>query len=348
VIAVRRRFAFVVLAWSSACASPTPDDEAGDASGPDELGDDGELGSDSSTGESSDDASTFEDVFEEAEVTESEGDTDVPVECPGLAGLAPGNHARTLEHDGLERAYTIHVPAGLDPEIGAPLLLNIHGFMSNPVQQEQWTAMNATADPRGWITVYPTGTDNSWNAGVCCGEASNNDVDDVGFLRAVVEAVSEELCVDPSRVHATGMSNGGYMSNRLACEASDVFASVAPVAGALAVTDCMPPRPVSVLAMHGVQDPLVPYELDELAVAAWVGHDGCDPLAAETSFDGGTHRIWEACEDTVAVEFYTLDPMGHCWPSGLAFYCFEFLGPYSDAIDANTTMLDFFDRHPMP
>jgi polyhydroxybutyrate depolymerase len=343
-----RRFASIVglLASLGACESASGDEGMSDAEATDELGPDDEAGTDSS----SDESSTSDDgaETETSTQTESETDTGSSVDCPGFEGLAPGNHARTLEHDGLQRAYTIHVPSGLDPELGAPLLFNLHGYLSNPVQQEQWTAMNASADPRGWITVYPTGTDNSWNAGVCCGDASANGVDDVGFLRAVVDAVADELCIDRARVHATGMSNGGYMSNRLACEASDVFASVAPVAGALALVDCAPPRPVSVLAMHGVQDPLVAYELDEAAVAAWVNLDGCDPTPEQIEFEGGTHQIWSGCSDDVAVEFYTLDPMGHCWPSGLAFYCFEFLGTHSDAIDANATMLDFFDQHPMP
>jgi polyhydroxybutyrate depolymerase len=318
-----------------ACGSPSSDD--------DELGIENE--SDSETDSSGDTTTTTETGGSDSE---TETETGSLVDCAGQAGLAPGNHSRTLEHDGLQRAYTIHVPGGLDPEVGAPLLLNLHGFMSNPIQQEQWTAMNATADPRGWITVYPTGTDNSWNAGACCGEAVSNGVDDVGFLRAVVEAVADELCVDPARVHATGMSNGGYMSNRLGCEASDVFASIAPVAGALGVFTCTPPRPVAVLAMHGVQDPLVGYGLDEATVAAWVGHDGCDPASEQIDFVGGNQQIWSGCDDDVAVEFYTLDPMGHCWPSGSSFYCFDFLGPYSDAIDANVTMLDFFDLHSMP
>jgi polyhydroxybutyrate depolymerase len=338
-----RRLACVMglLAWSSACQSAGE----GDASETDELAADDELGTDSGSDASQDESSSDDESSSESE---SDADTEAPLDCPGFAGLPAGNHARTLEHDGLERAYTIHVPAGLDPQLGAPLLLNIHGFMSNPVQQEQWTAMNASADPRGWITVYPAGTDNSWNAGVCCGEAASNGVDDVGFLRALVDDVADELCIDRARVHATGMSNGGYMSNRLACEASDVFASIAPVAGALGLLDCAPPRPVAVLAIHGVQDPLVAHQLDEAAVAAWVGHDGCDPTPEQVDFEGGSQRIWSGCDDDVAVEFYSLDPMGHCWPSGLEFYCFDFLGPYSDAIDANATLLDFFDQHPMP
>jgi polyhydroxybutyrate depolymerase len=324
----------LALSLSCACVDAKSSAEADETGGSSDESTSSESGTDSTSTDSTDTTDTT--------------DTGDPVHCEGIAGLAAGNHERSLDHDGLTRAYTIHVPAGLDSQQPAPLLLNMHGYLSNPIQQAQWSEMNETAGPRGWITVYPTGTNNSWNAGLCCGQAVSDGVDDVGFLLAVVESVASELCIDPDRVHATGMSNGGYISHRLACEAADVFASVAPVAGALGIADCAPTRPISVLAFHGVQDPLVSYASDQQSMQAWAVVDGCDSNSEQIDFDGGDHRIWSGCNDDVAVEFYTLDPMGHCWPSGWDVYCFAFLGPQSNAVDANTLMLDFFDAHPRP
>jgi polyhydroxybutyrate depolymerase len=316
-----------------ACAAQPPSGDAGE--------------SDESSGTSNEDEGHTTTEDESDTSTEDESDSGEVIDCEGL-GIGPGNHERTLEHGGLTRSYVIHVPNSLDPQEPAPLLLNMHGYMSNPTHQMQWTEMNESAGPRGWIVVYPLGTNSSWNAGVCCGQAVADQVDDVGFLRAVVDAVASELCVDPKRIHATGMSNGGYMSHRLACEAADLFASVAPVAGAISVATCAPSRPISVLAFHGVQDTLVSYASDLQSMTAWAGTDGCDSVPAQVEFDGGDHRIWSGCDDDVAVEFYTLDPMGHCWPSGWDTYCFDFLGPHSDAVDANAAMLDFFDSHRLP
>jgi polyhydroxybutyrate depolymerase len=199
------------------------------------------------------------------------------------------------------------------------------------------------------VIVYPRGTDNSWNAGSCCGEAAAMGVDDVGFVRAVVQTVSDQLCVDPGRVYATGMSNGGYMSHRLACEAADMFAAVAPVAGAMGIPDCTPERPVPVVAFHGTEDTLVTYEQGRAAIDQWLALDGCPagPTEVET-FGGSRCEIWRDCDDGVEVQLCTLDPMGHCWPGGSEQLCIGIIGPYSDEIDANARLWSVMSRYRLP
>jgi polyhydroxybutyrate depolymerase len=127
------------------------------------------------------------------------------------------------------------------------------------------TGMNNIADEEGFIVVYPDGLGKSWNGGLCCDPAAGNQVDDVGFFRALLAHVSSLADVDANRVYAAGMSNGGFMSQRLACEASDIIAAIAPNAGLVAnnngeLFECSPPRPVPVFHVHGTGDFIVPYD----------------------------------------------------------------------------------------
>jgi polyhydroxybutyrate depolymerase len=312
----------------------TPGESDGDDGGPTTAADDAD-GDDADDGDGS---------------TSTPGTTDTGTsgECDVADPLAPGDHERMLEHDGQMRRFIVHVPEGHDAGAPAPLLVNMHGLLSNPEDQMQWSQMNESADPRGWIGVYPAGIANSWNAGTCCGDASASGVDDVGFLRAMVADVSGAVCIDPKRIYATGMSNGGHMSFRLACEAADLFAAVGPVAGAMRVTECAPVRPVPVLAFHGVQDLIVPYVDDVASIDGWVATNACDAEFAQEDFEGGNCRTWSGCDADVGVGLCSLDPMGHCWPGGDPDLCYVFLGTHSDAIDADETMLDFFEQHPLP
>jgi polyhydroxybutyrate depolymerase len=271
-----------------------------------------------------------------------------PADCDVELPLEPGDYERTLDHGGVMRRYFLHVSPSA--ESSAPLVVNMHGFLSNPTMQSDWSEMIGAADPRGIIVVHPEGLDNSWNAGSCCGNSSGSGVDDVGFIRAMVEDVASAACVDPQRVYATGLSNGGFLSNRLACEASDLFAAVAPVVGALRIPyeECVPERPMPVFAFNGVQDPLVPIADGESTIDRWVEIDGCDPEPIVEELDGGICRTWTGCDGDGDVRMCTLDPMGHCWPGHRPDMCYAFLGPYSETVDATERMLDFFDEHSLP
>lgn len=281
-----------------------------------------------------------------------------PFVCEGREG-GTGSFAITVPHDGLLRTALIHVPESYDPASGTMLVLDFHGFTSADWQESLLTGMSDEADERGFIVAYPQGVATSWNAGACCGTAWTDAVDDVGFVDALLDRLERDYCIDPRRVYATGMSNGGFFSHRLACEKSDRFAAVAPVAGVLGMDRCTPPRAMPIWQFHGTEDLLVPYEggvptMDDLGVLAfrsveetlahWAAQNSCtgDPT---TFYANGevTCVEWQGC--AAPTRLCTVDGGGHTWPGGLAV---PFLGHTTDDIDATEAMLDFFEQNPRP
>ena len=267
--------------------------------------------------------------------------------CRAQQPIAQGN--RTLTSGGRTRRFRLFVPesARNGP---APLVLNLHGLVETAQLQEYYSAMNAKAAERGMVVVYPQGVGNSWNAGTCCGRAMDERVDDVRYLRELVREIESELCVDKARVYATGMSNGAIMSYRLACEASDVFAAIAPVDGADAFPSCRPKRPIPILAFNGKSDPLVRWEgtwSEDLApaqktVASWRERNRCTSQAATLYRRGDALCEAPRCAaDTISC---VIDGGGHTWPGAIVF---PFLGHTSSDVDSTSTMLDFFLDHPL-
>ncbi len=279
--------------------------------------------------------------------------------CEGRTGAA-GAQVLTVAHDGLLRRVLLRVPESYDPSAGTMLVLNFHGFTSADWQQELLTRMGDAAEERGFIVAYPQGVATSWNAGDCCGTAWVDGVDDVGFVRAVLDRLESEWCIDPRRVFATGMSNGGFFSHRLACELSDRVAAIAPVAGVLGVDACRPPREVPVFHFHGTDDLLVPYEggtpvVHELGAGVvfrsvtdtlshWAAHNRCEGEPIATMHEGDVTCVeWTGCE--AVTRLCTVDGGGHTWPGGLPIV---FLGHTTTHLDATSAMLDFFEANPMP
>jgi polyhydroxybutyrate depolymerase len=179
----------------------------------------------------------------------------------GAAGaeLTPGSSTRTLVHQGRERTFNLHVPPSYDGSTPVPLVLDFHGLGSDAVQQAAVSGQVALSDTYGFLLAHPQGLNHAWNAGICCGNAG---IDDVGFIRGVVAAIVAAGNVDMHRVYATGLSNGGAISQRLACDAADLFAAAAPMAFPvpfIPLTGCQPSRPISVLSFMGITDVLVPY-----------------------------------------------------------------------------------------
>ena len=138
-----------------------------------------------------------------------------------------------------------------------PLAAILHGGFGNGAQAERSYHWDAEADNGHFLVAYPDGLNRAWNAGTCCGEPQRDNVDDVGFITTMVEAIKQEIPIDRARVYVTGMSNGAMMALRLGCQ-TGTFAAIAPVAGTL-LTDCSQARPKSVLQIHGTADDRVPY-----------------------------------------------------------------------------------------
>src|SRR6201997_2912965 len=173
-----------------------------------------------------------------------------------VSAASPRDLAATFRSGGVDRTYTLHVPPG-DP-VG--LVLNLHGGGGTGNGQQGLTDFDTVADANNLLVAYPDGYDRSWADGRGASPADRHHVDDVGFLVGLVGKLQSEYNIAAGHVFVTGMSNGGFMTNRLACDRADVFAAIAPVAGTLGTgVACNPSRPVSVLEEHGTVDPLVPF-----------------------------------------------------------------------------------------
>ena len=199
----------------------------------------------------------------------------------------------------------------------------------------------------------PAGTGRvvTWNAGNCCGSAMQENVDDIGFLRALLEKIQHDYAIDPQRVYFTGISNGAMMSYRVACEMAEQVAAIAPVEGALNV-ECHPTAPVSVLIFHGTADRLVPFEGGSTpfqaddnrrnnsvagAVNFWVKRDGCAvPSTQEITPEVHIDKF-SNCQQGTAVELYAIQGGHHMWP-GRALS--------GNRVPATDLMWDFFVAHP--
>lgn len=253
--------------------------------------------------------------------------------CSGTTTLTAGaTTALTLMHGGLPRTFRVHVPTGYDGSAPAPLVLMFHGGGGSGRQfEERSSNMNPIADREGFVAVYPDGTGallRTWNGGGCCGSAVTGDVDDVGFVGAVLDRLESELCVDLSRFYASGMSNGGIMSHRLACEIPERFAAMAPVAGAEMAPTCTPTVSVPLMHIHGSEDAHVPPPggegcglagvpfppLDDTMEARRVVN-GCDATTEERFVEGdGTCVGYTGCEADVLR--CMVEGGGHNWPGG--------------------------------
>jgi polyhydroxybutyrate depolymerase len=275
--------------------------------------------------------------------------------CSGKSTPKKADDTWTVAFGSDTRSFDLHVPATYDPAVPMPVVLNFHGYTSNAPEEEALSDMNGKADTAGFIVVYPqgTGTAQSWNAGACCGEAVQQNKDDVGLVGAILDVLQDRLCIDAKRVFATGMSNGGFMSHRLACEMSTRIAAVAPVAGVLGIPACNPTRPVPIIHFHGTLDPLVPYG-GSLALgfpsvpdtfAGWAKREACVGDPVETYRKNDAHcSTYRGCTSGSEVTLCTVDGGGHTWPGGLPVPVLGYTSPNLSATDA---MWDFFVKHPL-
>lgn len=275
-----------------------------------------------------------------------DGEADAPATCPRAGDPGPGTHRLTLRHDGRDREVLLHVPRGYDPSAPTPLVLNLHGYTSDAAGQVIFSDMNAAAAVHRFLVAYPEGVGRSWNGGTCCGDAAAGRIDDVGFLAALVEELAGRTCVDRERVYAAGMSNGGFMSYRLACEASELFAGFGPVAAGLGIADCAPARPRSLLAVHGTDDSRVDYALGEASFRRYAALAGCVGEPVRTPYADSFCDVYRDCADGVRVGLCTVTGLDHCWPGGPAprVICETFVGAYSEDLNANDLLWAFWNE----
>lgn len=279
--------------------------------------------------------------------------------------IGAGTHRREIRVDGRARSYIVHVPASL-PEGPSAVVLVFHGGGGNAENARRMSHFDLAADRHGFVAVFPDGTGRlrdrllTFNAGNCCGTALDTRVDDVAFTRALIEDLKRALPIDRQRLFVTGMSNGGMMSYRLACEAADLFAAVAPVAGANNLEVCRPLMPVALLAVHGTADRSVKFEggptdpairldthdrvdrsVDE-SIRPFLDLARCTPPPVVTR-SGEAERRVHVCTGG-AVEVLAVLGGGHAWPGG------ERGSNLGDApsrtVDATEAIWGFFAGHP--
>jgi polyhydroxybutyrate depolymerase len=265
-----------------------------------------------------------------------------------------GTSDHPLSFGGLTRRYLLHIPPGYDPAQSTPLVFTLHGLGVTPELIESWSRLDEVSDQYGFIVVYPQGTNFPlrWNAGKSS-RLTTYPADDVSYIRELISTLQRQLCVDPARIYASGYSNGGGMSNRLACEMSDTIAAIGTVAGAYSPVTCNPVRATPVIAFHGTSDPIVPYKgspgnflppVEEWA-KEWATRNGCELASQALPTNGDVSGIeYKNCQDNAAVILYTIDRGGHTWPGGKPI---PLVGKTSQDINASETMWQFFSAHPL-
>jgi len=278
----------------------------------------------------------------------------------------PGDHRMTIEHAGQQRMFLVHVPKRYDRATPAPLLIALHGgggSMDHMADDARY-GLTAKSERENFIVVFPNGFSRlprgklaTWNAGGCCGQAVERRSDDVGFIRAMLGEVTKQLSIDRRKVFATGMSNGGLMAHRLACEMADSITAIAAVAGTDNTTACTPAQPVSVLVIHAKNDDHVlfgggagPASVDAVkntnfvsvpqTVARWVDRNACNAQPRRVLDKPGAYcEKYTGCRNQTEVELCVTDSGGHSWPGGTKARAAE--AP-SQAMSANDVMWDFF------
>jgi polyhydroxybutyrate depolymerase len=209
-------------------------------------------------------------------------------QCPATATATPGESTKSITVGTLMRSYLLHIPTGYTGKTPVPVVFDFHGLGGSGSSQKGLSGWATLGDSKGFITVFPNGVGNSWNIGRCCSTAQTQNVDDVGFVRAIIKQLRTDACIDSKRVYASGCSNGGGMSYKLACDAADVIAAVAPVdcdcvTGSTSnpsCAGCSPARPISEVAFRATGDQVVPYNGGQCSIAA-----DCPPGMSCTTFD---------------------------------------------------------------
>lgn len=267
----------------------------------------------------------------------------------------------TLVSSGLKREYLLYVPKNYDRDKPTPLVISLHGAMNWPAYQMKVSQWNREADASGFLVVYPAGTGTGPRAWFMEGAASPSRMPDVRFIADLIDTLEAAHNIDPARIFASGLSNGGGMAFVLSCTLSDRIAAIGAVSAAQSLpwSWCPDSTPVPMIAFHGTDDHIVPYDGGKVAIAPepfpgvldwtanWARRNRCalTPIDSVVTTDV-TRREYTGCADDATVVLYTIRGGGHQWPGGKPIP--EWLvGHMSHSIDATGLMWAFFREHPL-
>jgi polyhydroxybutyrate depolymerase len=268
-----------------------------------------------------------------------------------------GASLRTITSDGLERTFRVFVPPSYSAGQPMAVVLNYHGFAGESLGQEWYAGARDAATRFGFIAVAPDGSGEPqrwWLAG----ERLPGYVDDFAFTRRMLADLASVYCVDPARVYASGISNGGFFSSIAGCQLQDVIAAVATVAGeGFPDTACEGKKPVPILVFHGTADATVPFDpppgrtrlgimvrSTRDSVASWAQFNGCNATPQEQRTAPDIVFVsYTGCRDRGDVQLYIVEGGGHSWPGAPAV---EILGHTTQSINATELMWRFFSEHP--
>ncbi|MFH0939238.1 MAG: PHB depolymerase family esterase [Planctomycetota bacterium] len=268
------------------------------------------------------------------------------------------------------RSFIVFVPSKIFQQKTPPsLVIALHGGGSNAEGMQRFCGLDETALKRGFIVVYPNGSGRikkilTWNSGECCGYAKERKIDDVAFIRELIDFMIKQYGVDPARVYVTGMSNGAMMAYRLAAELSDRIAAIAAVAGTLDIDAAAAKKPVPILHFHGTEDQYVPYEGGhgsrslkdnkhtsvKTTIETWIRANQveAEPVVEELpdKINDGTSVVrytYKTKQDQQRIVLYKIIGGGHTWPGRSRFE--RLLGRSTEEISANELMWTFFMAH---
>ena len=290
------------------------------------------------------------------------------VALPGAAATGDVVESTLVTADGRTRIYRTYVPSNL-PDGPVPLLLAFHGGTGRGKQFERNSGFDELAEANGFLVVYPDGvgtgadetTNRTWNGGECCGAAARNDIDDIAFVAQLLDTLEADHDIDATQVFATGHSNGGILSYRLACELADRIVAVGLQAGTLGVGGCAPSDPVSLLHIHGEADTNLPIDggigVDSIsgvdftsprsAVQAFAIADGCavDPtVTVDTANADLTISTWSRCDGAAEVKFMAVAGAPHAWMGHASSN--PAASPAYQGLDASFEIVAFLLAHP--
>lgn len=277
-----------------------------------------------------------------------------------VAFFATNRNNGSFVSSGVLRKYLLYVPRRYDGRKPVPLVISLHGAGGWPVQQMRLTRWNRVAEREGFIVVYPSGADRGspriWNSQPGAGLTR-----DVRFISQLIDHLEAAYNIDPNRVYVNGVSNGGGMSFVLSCRLSGRIAAAGLVAAAqtLPWKWCTDPHPVPMIAFHGTDDPVTPYNGGVSSVSDrlfpnvpiwsvnWARRNGCRPDAIETVAAADVvRREYSGCTNDASVVLYTIRGGGHTWPGGEPLPEW-FAGRTTSTIDASELMWAFFRAHPL-